>query len=38
MQILYIGQQPVLDVEDYCFRLVASDVVPQFFAGADYVN
>ncbi len=38
MQILHIGQQPVLDVENHGLGLVAGDIVPQFLAGADYMN
>jgi hypothetical protein len=38
MQILYIGQQPVLDVEDHGLGAIPSHIVPQFLAGADYMN
>ncbi len=38
MQTLDIGQKPVFDVENHGLGPVASNVVPQFLAGADYMN
>ena len=38
VQTLDIGQQPILDVENYGLRAVPCHVFPQFFAGPGYMH
>ncbi len=38
MQTFHIGQHPVLDVENHRFRMSARHIVPQFLAGAGYMD